>query len=150
MYFNDEEKMKQNVNFNIYSKNDIIKSLKPEEKEEIDILKFLQENSEDVTDEEIRQIEKSLNFKYEFEDATAIPTKTSITAIAHKDILNKQEDEEIEFTQPQFLKGDIEEKVTSARKGIIIHLCMKNLDFSKEYNFNDIKNMLDKFVLKIL
>ena len=148
VYFNDEEKMKQNVNFNIYSKNDIIKSLKPEEKEEIDILKFLQENSEDVTDEEIRQIEKSLNFKYEFEDATAIPTKTSITAIAHKDILNKQEDEEIEFTQPQFLKGDIEEKVTSARKGIIIHLCMKNLDFSKEYNFNDIKNMLDKFVLK--
>ena len=167
VYFSDFDKMKNLANINIYAKDELMKNLKPEEKQEIDLLKLIQENSENVTDEELKQIENELNFSYEFQSATTIPSKTSITTIAHRDMeeikstliseedylepikvdeeLSSQQESEqnnISFPIPRFLQNGEEEKVTASKRGTIVHLCMKNLDFSKDYDLQDIKDLI--------
>ena len=170
-YYHDFEKMKENLNVNVYKKLDLIKSLKPEEKQEIDLFKLLEENSKNVTDEEIAKLKNELDFTYKYKSSTTIPSKTSITAIAHKDIekikstilteeeyLNpiksedeneiefeknlSEDEEEIKFEKPKFLSDD-EEEVTAGKRGTIIHLIMKNLDFSKEYQLKDIEDLIE-------
>ncbi len=171
VYFNCLDKMKNLTNINVYQKQNLIKTLKPEEKQEIDLLKSLEENSQDVTDEDISWLEKKLQFKYKYETATKIPSKTSITSIIHKDmgkvknyIANEEEylkpinnyeeyisSDNIVFPVPKFLTGEEEEKITASKRGTIMHLCMKNLDFSKNYELQDIvdliKNLKDKEII---
>ena len=148
------------MKINKYSKNDLIKELKPEEKEELDLFKLIEERTKDVKEEEIKQIENTLSFKYEFEEATRIPSKTSITAIAHKKMEEIKEDalqlgengqindKELTLPVPKFLIGKEEEKITSAKHGTLIHLCMQKLDFSKDYKLEDIKEMIQNLVQK--
>ena len=166
-YYTNFDKSKKLANINIYKKDKLIKNLKTEEKQEIDVLQLIKENLENVTDEEIKKVEEELNFKYEYLEATTIPSKTSITAIAHKNIekiksttLNENEylepinveeqiiTDEIEFPKPKFLTGEEEEKITSAKRGTIMHLCMKTLDFSRDYELKDIKELIQNLVTK--
>ena len=86
VYYSDFEKMKNLVDVNIFVQDDLIKDLKPEEKQELDLLKIIEENCKNVTDEEVKTVEESLRFKYKYEADTLIPSKTSITAIAHKNM----------------------------------------------------------------
>lgn len=182
IYFSDLNKMKDMTNFNVYKKSELLRNLKNDYSKEIDVLKLIDENAKDVTKKDLDYIQKELFFEYQFIEESKIPSKTSVTAIAHRDMqkiknsilneddylkpieiedfdveekrVNKQnEDEEImydnenqqaiEFPVPNFMKGNEEEKVSSARKGTIVHLCMKNLDFSKEYSLDDIKSLID-------
>ncbi len=154
VYYSDFEKMKNLTDVNVFVKDDLIKDLNPEEKQEIDLIKMIEENCKDVTDEEIKKVEDELSFEYEYKEDILIPSKTSITAIAHKnmeeirygDINESQEidyEEESTFPIPKFLNNEEEEKVTASKRGTIMHLCMKNLDFSKEYEFQDIKNLVE-------
>ena len=158
VYYHDFEKMKEILDVNVYKKSDLIKSLKPEEKQEIDLFRLLEENSKDVTDEEIAKLKNELEFTYKYKSSTTIPSKTSITAIAHKDIekikstviteeeylnpIQSDDENEIEFETPKFLSDD-EEKITAGKRGTIIHLIMKNLDFSKEYQLKDIEDLVE-------
>ena len=181
VYYSDFEKMKDLVDVNIFAKDELIKDLKPEEKQEIDLLKMIEENCKNVTDEEIKKVEESLSFKYKYEADTGIPSKTSITAIAHKNmkevkysalsenevidetesrdfektelivendpsdfektelIVENKESSSINFPVPKFLNNEDEEKVSASKRGTIMHLCMKNLDFSKDYELQDVE-----------
>lgn len=56
----------------------------------------------------------------------------------------KQDDEETEkidktLNAPKFAK---EEKITASHKGTLLHLCIKSLDERKEYNYEDIQNLI--------
>ena len=132
VYFNNYEQMKEIVDINVYSKDDLVKNLKPEEKQEIELLKMIEEQSKDVTEVEIETLEKELEFKYKYVESTKIPSKTSITAIAHKDM------EEIRSKAVR----EEDETVSASTRGTIVHLCMKNLDVSKEYELGDIKDLI--------
>ena len=44
--------------------------------------------------------------------------------------------------------GEEEEKITAAKRGTTVHLCMKTLDFSKDYELQDIKDMIQRLVEK--
>ena len=77
--------MREISTLNVYNKLDICKDLKQNEKQEIDVLKIIKENCKNVTEEELKQIEEKLSFDYKYEKAIEIPTKTSVTVIAHKD-----------------------------------------------------------------
>ena len=48
-----------------------------------------------------------------------------------------------EFPKPKFLAGTEEEIITAAKKGTLIHLCFKNLDFNKEYEMQDVKDLIE-------
>ena len=156
VYYSDFDKMKNLANVNIFVKDDLIKELKPEEKQEIDLIRMIEENSKEVTDTEIKKVENELSFEYEYKADTLIPSKTSITAIAHKNMeearynatdeieVENYEEDEITFPVPKFLNNEDEEKITASKRGTIMHLCMKNLDFSKKYEIQDIKNLIEE------
>ena len=156
VYYSDFDKMKNLADVNIFVKNDLIKELKPEEKQEIDLIRMIEENSKEVTDTEIKKVENELSFEYEYKADTLIPSKTSITAIAHKNMeearynatdeieVENYEEDEITFPVPKFLNNEDEEKITASKRGTIMHLCMKNLDFSKEYEIQDVKNLVEE------
>ena len=152
-------------NLNVYKKLDLCKQLNVEEKEEIDILKIIEENSKNVTKEEIQKLDDELKFNYEFKNATILPTKTSVTAIVHQDfsktteetVIPGSDDEELEedinFEKPKFLNNSEDEKITPSQRGTVIHLVMKKLDFSKDYKLEDIDKLLNylinnKFITK--
>lgn len=161
IYYSDFDKMKDLTDVNIMSKDELIKDLKPEEKQEIDLLKMIEENCKKVTNDDLANLKKDLSFEYKYKVATTIPTKTSITAIAHKsineikfssaeDVIDEEEymENEISFPIPKFLINEEEEKITAGKRGTIVHLCMKNLDFSKNYELQDIKELINSLVDK--
>ena len=136
----------------MYKKEDIVKSLKTDESEEkIDVLKMLEENIKDIKNEDVEDLKKILEYIYPYKNIVDIPTKTSVTKIVQKDLMPIEEDEmletEIEFPKPKFLAQE-EEFITSAKKGTLMHLCMKNLDFSKDYEIQDIINLVQNLKQK--
>ena len=166
VYFSNIDKINKISSLNIYKKEELIKELNTNEKEEINIIEFIEEKSKNVKKEDLSKLEKELNFKYKFEQATTIPSKTSITAIAHRDMdaaknfithegdylepikEDSSESNIVEFPIPKFLINEEEEKVTPSKRGTIVHLCMKNLDFSKDYELEDIKKLIKSLVDK--
>ena len=124
----------------------------------------------------IKTLEEKLNYKYPFIVDTKIPTKTSVTALKKLAIkeenstnnfmdLNKREsintiekDTEItefnnmnsivEFPKPKFLNASKEEKITSAKKGTLVHMCLQRLNEKENYDFNKIKQLIEKLQAK--
>ena len=163
----NENNLKDVMKLNILKKRDLLKSLKIQEDEEkIDIFKILEENSKSIKEEDLIKLKNELVFDYAYKDLAMIPTKSSVTKIVHKNIekqnytleidneetkenLNNDEtetNEKIEQTQefqkPKFLEGTEQEKITPAKRGTLIHLCMKNLDFNKDYNLEQIQELI--------
>ena len=155
VYLYNEERLKEISTLEVYKKEDIVKSLKTDESEEkIDVLKILEENIKDVKNEDVEDLKKILEYIYPYKNIVDIPTKTSVTKIVQKDLMPIEEDEmleeeetEIEFPKPKFLAQE-EEFITSAKKGTLMHLCMKNLDFSKDYEIQDIINLVQNLKQK--
>ena len=180
------EQSKNIMEINVLKGQDILKGIKEEEKQDIDIFKLLEENSKNIKEEEIIKLKNQLVFEYPYKDLIKIPTKESVTNIVHKNIKeikyslkledetetiserddleeieelnneNKKTDnvdndedkkekeiEMLEFPKPKFLVGTEEEKITPAQRGTLVHLCMKNLEFGKDYNLQDIKNLIE-------
>ena len=148
-----------------------------EEKKNIDVFTLLEEYSKNVKDEDIVALKNELAFEYKFKDLINVPTKASVTGIVHKDVekknyslemendaeedfneenleefsqpQNESEQEEIkEFPKPKFLTGTEEEKITPAKRGTLVHLCMKNLDFSQEYDLEKVKELIQDLKAK--
>lgn len=100
------------------------------------------------------KIEEILNWEYAYKLAENIPTKTSVSKI--KDERNKQKSSIIPFLRqdeditkqnaetlkiPNFIK---EEQITGAQKGTLIHLCIRNLDETKDYSLKDVEDLVQK------
>ena len=159
VYMYNFENTKEIMKVNTLKRREILKDLKTEEEEKIDIFKLLEENSKNVTDEEILELKNKLIFEYKFKGLSDIPTKESVTNIVHKNVgkevnlINEEEpleakedfeeENEITFPKPKFLIGTEEEKISSAKRGTLIHLCMKNLQFGREYNLDDVKELIN-------
>ncbi len=118
-----------------------------------------------------KTIQKKLEYKYAFLASTVIPTKISVTKIKEleqekiksldeitsqqqghtknieklketENIKTSSKEEKSEFRKPEFLKENKDEKLTSAQKGTITHLCLQKLDAKKEYNLEEIQNFI--------
>ena len=113
-----------------------------------------------IDKEEQKKISKMLEYEYEYQNATIIPTKTSVTEIKEKmypiknstfDISNVERGvaEETEIKMPLFLQKDKDIKITNAQKGTLIHLCMQKLDLNKKnYTYNDVKELVNELETK--
>lgn len=159
VYLYNIQKSKEIMKLNIIKKSDIIKDLEIEENQDIDVFKLLEENSNNVTEEQIIELKNKLAFEYKYKELSELPSKESVTNIVHKnigknnihlkiedskDFIEEDSDEENieEFPRPKFLIGTEEEKITAAKKGTLVHLCMKNLDFGREYELEDIQKLI--------
>ena len=154
VYMYNFESSKDVLKMNTIKRKDILKTLKKEETEDVDIFKVLEEKSKDIKEEDIISLKNQLIFEYKYKGLSEIPTKESVTNIVHKNVVvepfearNEDNDEEengkIELPKPKFLVGTEEEKITPAKKGTLVHLCMKNLDFSRDYSLEDVKALID-------
>lgn len=159
VYMYNFETSKDVLKINTIKRKDILKTMKKEEADDVDIFKILKEKSKDVKEADILKLKNQLIFEYKYKGLMDIPTKESVTNIVHKNIViepfeahtqesdevedSDYEEDKIELPKPKFLVGTEEEKITPAKKGTLVHLSMKNLDFSKDYSLNDVKDLID-------
>ncbi len=159
VYLYNEQNCSKKMILNVFEKEEIIKDLKIEEKEEKNIFDFLNKCSKDVKNEDIIKLKNELAFEYKYKELASIPSKSSVTNIVHKNLdakkynividetKPKEESEEqdlnIEFVKPKFLRGDFEEKITPAEKGTLIHLVLKNLKVGKKYNLQEVEELIE-------
>ena len=155
VYMYNFENSKDILKINTIKRKDILKNIKKEDKEEVDIFKVLEEKSKDIKEEDLLKFKNQLIFEYKYKGLSDIPTKESVTNIVHKNVeveafeaINKEyeddnEEKNIELPKPKFLVGTEEETITPAKRGTLVHLCMKNLDFNKDYSLDDIKSLID-------
>ena len=108
-----------------------------------DILKLLEEKN---TKEDLEEIKSKIEYEYENKLATTIPTKSSVTQI--KEIGKNDVQNEITFEKPKFLQEDKEEKITSAQKGILIHLCLQKLNPKENYDLEKVRNLINDLTFK--
>ena len=165
VYNYEKETEKSFVDFNIYKKKELLDSFEDIKKEEIDAKEFLEK--QDVDNDKIKKIEEILNWSYDYELSTTISTKTSVTKIKQMQneeniettldnyLINVEEDEENKekiqennLPKPQFLRKEDDDKLTSAQKGTLVHLCLQKLNEKQEYTLQEIKDLINELELK--
>ena len=144
--------------------------LKEQKQEKIDLfVHTLEENSKEKVEEkqvdskerkpnkeEIEKIRKELEWKYEYTISSQIPTKTSVSKLKeekNKEIIEIEPDEllnskkEHHMQAPKFASKEAQ-KISSARKGTLVHLCMQKLDSNKDYTKEDLQRLIQNLVDK--
>lgn len=144
---------------NIFNKSDIVKELNDikSNKECITVEKIM--DIEKIEKQEVEKIRDVIEYEYKYINDTIIPTKTSVSKIKENEYLNnynveidskikKQEYNKsiIELKRPKFI--NIEEKITSSRKGTVFHLCLQKLNEKMEYDINNIEKLIDELKFK--
>ena len=151
------------IEFNQILQKDIVET-KTEETQEITAKSILENlNSYEVRKEQLEEIKKKIEYKYENELATTIPTKSSVTKIKQikqrkvgidlEDMKDETEeinknDNKITFETPKFLKEGEEEVITAAQKGTLVHLCMQKLNPREDYDIAKLKHMIEELAFK--
>lgn len=64
------------------------------------------------------------------------------------DISIKNIEEITEFAKPKFLIDTKEEKITSAKKGTLIHMCLQRLNEKIEYDLNKVNELIQELEMK--
>ena len=155
--YNKKNGINEIIELYTYKKDKVLKELKQVDYESKDVLNLIMEkakkveekNKDDELNNEKSEIAKKLNWKYKYLASSKIPTKTSVTKLKQlkeekdKNINDMEEGENT--TQrltsiPKFMEK--EQKITSAQKGTLIHLCVQKLDETKEYTMQDLENFV--------
>ena len=151
VYNYNKEIMQELSIINLYSKKEVLKNCVAEKEKELNTAEqILNKISEIKIDEkEEKNIADLLEYSYKFNDATIVPTKTSVTEIKEMTKDDASREYSIELSTPKFLQKDTEINITNAQKGTLIHLCMQKLDLKKaKYVFDDIKELVEKLESK--
>lgn len=157
VYFNNIEKNNDYMNVNIIKKTDLIKELNQDEivDEEENLITKLNKRANELDKENIRELSKSLKWKYNYIESSVIPTKTSVTKlkeaenekiISIEELEGQSEESKFAVARPQFLNEDVQ--ITSAQKGTLMHLCFQKLDEHKEYTKEMIQKLVDDLVYR--
>lgn len=136
-YFYETAKMQEMIEFNTYTKKQVLDFCEKKEIEEKDNLDLLAKQT--IEKNEIEEIEKLVKYVYPYETSTKIPTKSSVTKIKQA----KEEKIDINFGVPEFLRKEDDIKLTGAQKGTLLHLCMQKLDQTQDYDFEKIKKLIE-------
>ena len=139
VYLYEKENIKDFTELKLYNKTGLLKKLVKQDKEETDIVEILENKK--TQQEKIEKIGKIIEKKYKYEDSSLIPNKTTVTEL--KELSNRKIRKEISFDVPKFMKNNIQEKLTGAQKGTVLHLCMQKLELGKKYNLEDIKELIN-------
>lgn len=151
VYLNHKPHIEETLNVTVHSKEEILSNIKQKNEQtklQDDIKQIKNDN---ITKEEREKIIKQLNWKYDFALSSKIQTKTSVTSIKQKENSLELEKEKLDkqihdkiVKVPKFLKGEI--KITKARIGTLMHMCLQRLDEKKEYTKEDIKSMIQNMM----
>ena len=149
VYQYEKDFCKDKVKLNTYKKKTLLKSLKKVDSKKIDVVKELEDRSKDVKREDLININDILSYKYPNLLDTIIPTKTAVTTLKQLESEDKVLiEKEINLPTPKFLKETKEEKITSAMKGTLVHLCMQRLNEKIDYNLDKVKELIEELEAK--
>ena len=109
---------------------------------------------------DVNQVRNQIEYEYPNKLAIDIPTKSSVTKI--KQMKQKQlgvdfeslendaniNTKNVTFEKPKFLQEEKEEKITSAQKGTLTHLCLQKLNPKVEYDLEKIKTLIQNLEIK--
>ena len=171
VYMYEKENMTDIAELHIHNKSDLMKSLEKSNDEDVDVIGLL--NNHNLSDssvkfENIEDIQNVIESKYKYEESIAIQTKTSVTELKELANLNNEANKKIKhvlnyerntdegtivegniessyekFQIPNFMKNEEQEKLTGARKGTLLHLCMQKLEIEKDYELSDVKELVN-------
>ena len=97
----------------------------------------------ECTDDEIQKLQDEFNWNYNHLASTKIMTKSSVSKI--KQMNNIEEvDEEFSFSEPKFLKDELE--ISATRKGTLTHLVLQKLDEKQDYTVEKIVELINDLV----
>lgn len=122
------------------------------------ILKLLEEKQ--ISEDCLKDIKNKIEYEYQNKLATTIPTKSSVTKLKQmkektigvdieeldntKYTENSEEiSKDINFEKPKFLQEEKNEKITSAQKGTLMHLCMQKLNPKEQYDLQKIQDLIN-------
>ena len=140
VYLKDAKKSSDIFILNTIHKKDILNSEKNDEEDKNDILKIIKHRK--TSEENIQKIEKILEWKYKYKDSIEIPTELSVSKI--KELSKKQEEHRTSLKRPNFITEKTE--LSPTEKGTIMHLCLQKLDYKKEYDLTEIKELIENLV----
>lgn len=148
VYLKNENNIKDIMELQVYQKEELLKNLKLEDiNQKEDNWNF----KDKLNDSENESIKELLNWKYENIASTKIEAKSSVTKIKEMENENinvlfeeKVNNQKESLQKPKFLSDDI--KITKARIGTLMHLCIQKLDEKLEYDYNKISKLIDRFV----
>ena len=152
VYLYEKDQAKGLLKLNILKKQELLKTFVKPKEEEIDVRKVL--NTVSVEKEEVKALDKILEYQYPYELSTTIPTMTSVTKI--EQVRNEEEEPKEEkqsenvvtFHKPKFLRKDETEILTNAQKGTLVHLCMQRLHENVEYDLPKVKELIQDLVTR--
>lgn len=162
-------KLQDIIKLKSFDKKNLLKDLQIQEKEDKntiqEVIKNNMDNNSKQIEEQLKDIKENLEWNYKYEIDTKLPTKTSVSKLKQekvnklpsiKDESNweKEDGEDVDkIKETQYI--DIEkledmnsEKITSAKKGTLIHLCLQKLDEKEEYKIEDIKILIQDLIEK--
>ncbi len=160
VYMYEKENITDIAELHIHNKSELLKLLEKSNDEDIDVISWLDNhNLNDISAKfkNIEDIQNVIENKYKYETSIAIPTKTSVTelkelanennrAIRNVESFLNEEDSKSSYNKfeiAKFMKNDEQEKLTGAKKGTLLHLCMQKLEIGKEYELSDIKELVN-------
>ncbi|MCI8616995.1 MAG: hypothetical protein HFJ60_01875 [Clostridia bacterium] len=109
-------------------------------------------DTKEISEDLLNNIKCKIEYEYKNKLATTIPTKSSVTKLKQMkekqigvDIeeISRVEETEITFHKPKFLEEEKDEKITSAQKGTLIHLCMQKLNPKEQYDLQKIQDLIN-------
>lgn len=138
IYLYDENKISEILKVEIHQQSDIVNCVDDDgQKEDRKIDKIIKEK--EFIDKDINSLEEKLNWNYKYIEATKIATKSSVSKI--KQMSNNEDDNiEITFSEPKFLKDEIE--ISATRKGTLTHLILQKLDEKENYTIEKIEEII--------
>lgn len=161
---NKNENLNELINFNIINKQEILAIKKEGDSKEENInnneniIQNIDEKVKNIkiSQEVITDVEKKLNWKYRH-NLIGIFAKSSVTQI--KELFNNEQNKKEDIKKniiinnenlkkPKFITDNNKEKITSAEKGTLMHLCIQKLNENRNYTTEDIKQMIRSLVEK--
>ena len=94
-------------------------------------------NNREYDKQKLKQVDKLLSWKYEFQDAVEAPSKTSVTALKQE----QQSKQEYYSNKKQFSEKDKNAKITGAALGTLVHLVLSKIDGNMQ--LQDVKEIIN-------
>ena len=151
----EKDKWRNLVDTKFIKKNELLKEIKEVKKDNLELIKSIED-----LDKNYENVEKMFNWKYNYELATKLPSKTSVSnlkQILHSD--NEPEEtleyEDLLSNKDKLIKIDVKPKflnekkeLTNAEKGTIVHFILQKLNYREDYTAEKIENLIDELALK--
>ena len=96
------------------------------------------------TTSKTEKLQQELSWSYKHSSSTKVTTKSSVSKIKQMNNNAQEQDKELSFTEPKFLKDDIE--ISATRKGTLMHLVLQKLNEKEDYTPEKILELIRNLI----